>query len=154
MKVQVKHTFNVIAEVAANTFEQAKEVLRINFYTAGGLQYRTMDDELVNTWDGDAKADIAYEPVGENGEPLRYWAVTGRIPGDEEDALFQCQAACREEAIQNFNEEIWELEFSGLSSHVERAKAIKVAREATLKAYGQECFINSVVVSSTPIKVM
>lgn len=154
MKVQVKHTFNVIAEVAANTFEQAKEVLRVNFYTVGGMQYRTMDETLVNSWDGDAKAETAYEPVSDSGEPMRYWAVTGRIPGDYEDVLIQCQATCREEAVANFDKEIWDLEFSGIESGMERENAIKESRESTYKSHGQEVFINSVVVSSSPIEVM
>ena len=71
--------------------------------------------------------------------PLRYWAVSGRIPGDDEDTLHVLRAENREAAIQAFEEEI-------LSNETEEA------RENLFKAHGQLVFINSVVVSDAPIQ--
>ena len=72
--------------------------------------------------------------------PLRYWAVTGRIPGDDEDQMHTFHVATRDDAVESFKEAIW---------------ATKLDAEAgklnTHNRYGEIAYISSVVVSNTEI---
>lgn len=74
--------------------------------------------------------------------PLRYWAVAGRIPGDDEDTLHVFHVASRQEAIDAFDKAIWENE-----------KDPEVCRDSIFKEHGQTVFVNSIVASAAPIEV-
>lgn len=94
-------------------------------------------------------ASLSYHPttgLGDNdplvGE-LRYFAVTGRIPGDDEDTQRVFRVASREEAISAFQDQLWSEEDDEDGS----------ARDSVLREHGQSTFINSVVASDTPIEV-
>lgn len=71
---------------------------------------------------------------------LRYWAVTGRIPGEHEDTLYVFHVATRQEALDAFDQAIWENE-----------KDADSGRENVFKEHGQTVFVNSIVVSDSPI---
>jgi len=72
-------------------------------------------------------------------DKCRYWAVTGRIPGDDEDSLRIYHATSREEALEHFERGLW-------------ADELEDAKEATLERYGQTVYVNTVVVSDTAIR--
>ncbi|ARJ65982.1 hypothetical protein WV31_10115 [Magnetospirillum sp. ME-1] len=72
--------------------------------------------------------------------PLRWWAVTGRIPGDDEDQLRIFQAATREDALEAFAEAIWANEHDA-----------EAGRAAVIRVHGQPVFWNTVAVSDAPI---
>lgn len=80
-------------------------------------------------------------PQARNPAPLRYWAVTGRIPGDDEDQLHIFRLATRDDAIAAFEHAIWERELDS-----------EAARENVFKSHGQTIFINSIVASNAPIE--
>jgi hypothetical protein len=71
----------------------------------------------------------------------QYYAVTGRIPGDDEDSIYVVRAVSRGTAIDAFEEALWEYELD------REARQEELEREV-----GRHTFINSVVVSDTPIK--
>lgn len=73
-------------------------------------------------------------------ETLRYWAVTGRIPGSDKDVLHIFRVATREEAVDNFKEAIWETQLDA-----------EVGKISTFNRYGDIAYISSVVVSNTEI---
>ena len=77
----------------------------------------------------------------ENPTTLRYWAVTGRIPGDDEDQLFTFHLPTRYDAIAAFDRAIWDSELNS-----------ETARESVFNAHGQTVFINSIVASDAPIE--
>ena len=72
---------------------------------------------------------------------VQWHALTGRIPGDDEDMLHVCRAASRAEAVASFVEAVYENE-----ADPEQARINVKAR------YGAEIFINSVVVSDAEIR--
>jgi len=74
-------------------------------------------------------------------ETLRHWAVTGRIPGDHEDTLHVFHVATRQEALDAFDHAIWENE-----------KDAEAGRDNVFKEHGQTVFVNSIVVSDSPIQ--
>lgn len=76
--------------------------------------------------------------------PMLYWAVSGRIPGDDEDVVHLCTAATRKEAIEAFEVMIWENE-PGDDAEREEAK------ENVRKEHGTTCFITSVISSRSPM---
>lgn len=75
---------------------------------------------------------------------MLYWAITGRIPGDDEDKLYLLQAPNRDEAVALFEAAIWEDE-PGAEGFREEAK------QNVLKQHGQLVYINAVMCSQTPI---
>lgn len=80
--------------------------------------------------------------AGMNDEqPLRYWAVTGRIPGDDEDTLHTFHVATRDEAMRAFEEAMWADEPDP-----------ETGRENVRKEHDTTVFINSIVVSDTQIE--
>lgn len=81
-----------------------------------------------------------YQAAKDSGG-LRYWALTGRIPGDDEDTLYVFHVATLNEAMDAFAEAIWEDEMDA-----------EVSRDAVIREYGQPVFLNSVVVSDSPIE--
>lgn len=83
---------------------------------------------------------VAADPLTAEGEALKWYSVTGRIPGDDEDTHYTFQAADRSEAIKAFEEAIYANEPDAAAS-----------RENIRKEHGQYVFINSVVWSHTPI---
>lgn len=89
--------------------------------------------------------DICVSHARQNTEdggpaPLRYWAITGRIPGDDEEVAYTFQAATREEALEAFEQSIWENKFDA-----------EAGKEHVRKAHGQIVFVNAVLVSNSPI---
>ena len=76
--------------------------------------------------------------------PMLYWAVSGRIPGDDEDVVHLCTAATRKEAIEAFEVMIWENE-PGDDAEREEAK------ENVRKEHGTTCFTTSVISSRSPM---
>ena len=70
----------------------------------------------------------------------KYFAVTGRIPGDDEDTLHVFQATTREEALTAFEAAMW----------ANKTEA-ETGRENVFKAHGQTVFVNSIVASEAPI---
>lgn len=83
---------------------------------------------------------VAAGPMTAAGKSLKWYSVTGRIPGDHEDTQYAFQAADRTEAISAFEEAIYANEPDAAES-----------RENIRKEHGQCVFINSVVWSHTPI---
>lgn len=80
-------------------------------------------------------------PPADPVEPeLKWFAVTGRIPGDDEDACHIFNVGTRGEALAAFEEAMWEDEPDAES-----------ARESLRKEHGQTVFWNSIVCSDTPI---
>ena len=73
-------------------------------------------------------------------QPLCYFAVTGRIPGDDESSTFFFQAKSPEEARQFFEEEIWANEYDQ-----------EAAQDSVFNAHGQIVFVDAILVSSSPI---
>ena len=71
---------------------------------------------------------------------LRYYAVTGRIPGDDEDTVMVFQADDREHAIEQFKDAMW-------SGHGDEDDRASMEGE-----HGTDTYINSVLVSDTPIE--
>lgn len=100
--------------------------------------------EILRALDAE-RSDLAarletYQAAKDSGG-LRYWAVTGRIPGDDEDTLYVFHVATLNEAMDAFAEAIWEDEMDA-----------EVSRDAVIREYGQPAFLNSVVVSDSPIE--
>ncbi|MBS3912811.1 MAG: hypothetical protein KGZ70_13590 [Hydrogenophaga sp.] len=85
----------------------------------------------------------------EQGTGNRYWAVTGRIPGDEEDSILIFHVPDRKAAISAFEQEMWDAE---VQRHRMSEQQAALARKALLLQHDQVVFINSVCVSDTPIE--
>lgn len=76
-----------------------------------------------------------------SGEPkLKWFAVTGRLPGDDEDTLYVFNVATREDAIKAFEQAMYDNEVNP-----------EETRESVFKEHGQYVFVNSIVSSDTPI---
>lgn len=75
--------------------------------------------------------------------PERYWAITGRIPGDDESTTLPLTARSKLDAIQAFEDEMWADELDA-----------DAQRESLLKEHGTCVFIDSIVASSTPIEIV
>lgn len=75
------------------------------------------------------------------GDGLRYYAVTGRIPGDDEDSMYVFHVASREEAVALFTDEIYS-----------ETTCPEETRANVVKAHGQAVYINTVVVSDSSIE--
>lgn len=74
-----------------------------------------------------------------------WWAISGRIPGDDEDACFIVQTKSREEAEAAFSEMMF-----ANSLDPEEARAKGIAQSGSPLGV----YINSAVVSRTPIVEM
>lgn len=81
------------------------------------------------------------EPEEPQPAALRYWAVTGRLPGDDEDTLCVFNVATRQEAIDAFEQAMYEAEIDP-----------EETRERVFGEHGQYVFVNSIVVSDAPIQ--
>lgn len=69
---------------------------------------------------------------------LRYYAVTGRVPGDDEDVTHIYQAESRDHAVEQFKDALW----SGQSEE---------DRASMEKSEGTDTYINTVIVSDSPL---
>lgn len=100
------------------------------------LQDAAEDDGLYvsSTEDGSSGQDEA-KPN------LKWFAVTGRIPGDDEDSCHVFHLATREDALNAFADAMWEGE-------------TEIDRDSVMKEHGQPVFWNSIVASDTPITEM
>ena len=72
---------------------------------------------------------------------MNFYAVIGRICGDDEDTVLTLRADSKEEAINQFRHWMWEQDGS---SQEDRDK---------LEASDQGVFVNHVLVSSSPIAI-
>lgn len=72
---------------------------------------------------------------------VRYWAVSGRIPGDDEDVTHILRAVSRAQAEAAFGELLWDDE-----------RDAHTRRPDTIAKHGLDVFITSVVVSDSPIE--
>lgn len=88
---------------------------------------------------------VEVEPEKEiKEEPkLAFFAVTGRIPGDDEDTLHVFEAATRDEAVEAFEMAMYD---SKQNPGLEKANVVE--------QYGQAIYINAVVASASPIQEM
>lgn len=73
-----------------------------------------------------------------------FWAVSGRIPGDDEDSTYVVQARNSDEAQESFEACIWANEL-GTTEGLEKAK------DSVHRLHGQTVFINSVLSSESPM---
>ena len=75
----------------------------------------------------------------------KYWAVTGRIPGDDEDSVYLCETTSRAVAVRHFDRSIWD--------DVSTPESYRADRARCRKQYGDTTYINSVMSSDTPITI-
>lgn len=121
--------------MASDPAELVATVLR----NAGGLrrQARLANARIVIEFDENGSFRSA---IDTKSEGLKFYAVSGRIPGDDEDTTHLFQAEDREHAIEQFKDALW----SGKDEdHEDRA--------GTRDSEGTDTYINSVVVSDSPI---
>lgn len=76
-----------------------------------------------------------------NGRNLKWYAVTGRIPGDDEDTSLIFHVESREAALEAFANAMW-------------ADEKEDDREAVIREHGQPVFWNSIAVSDSPIEAI
>lgn len=81
----------------------------------------------------------------EKDTPFSYFAVTGRIPGDDEDTVFCFPAGSKAEAISAFDDAIYALRFD----HEDK---IEEARDRAYNDAGVTVFVISVMQSNQPIE--
>lgn len=100
---------------------------------------RDEDDEAIE----DADLFLTAASGGQTGEPERYWAITGRIPGDDDDTLHVVRAMDQSAAEALFADLMWDNEVGGASQ-----------REEVAKKYAAEngVFITTIAVSDYPIE--
>jgi hypothetical protein len=79
----------------------------------------------------------------------RYWAVTGRIPGDDEDSILIFHLPDRRAAIAAFEQAMWDAE---VQRHRMNEQEAAHARKDLLSQHDQVVFINTVCVSDSPIE--
>ena len=75
---------------------------------------------------------------------MLYWAVSGRIPGDDEDIVYTFRCTTKEEAMDAFKDAIW-------ANEVGSEAEINQSKEDLRKLHGSTVFINSVISSTSPI---
>jgi hypothetical protein len=75
-----------------------------------------------------------------NPKPLRYFAVTGRIPGDDEDVTHLVDAHDRKDATDQFEAALW--------ADAEDPEE----RERVEEMHGKSVYVTSVLVSDSPIE--
>lgn len=73
---------------------------------------------------------------------MSYYAITGRIWGDDEDTVLTLYADSKEEAINQFRHWMWEQDGSSQEDR------------DLLEANGEGVFINQILVSTSPIAVL
>lgn len=71
---------------------------------------------------------------------LKWYAVTGRLPGDDEDTLCVFNVATRQEALKAFEDAMYENEVDP-----------EATRKSVSAQHGQYVFVNSIVSSDSPI---
>lgn len=108
-------------------------------YTSGQLF------DNIRMTDEDPEDGIAYEGYWsisqelEAPKPSKKWfSVTGRIPGDQEDSCYVMEASDRAQAVAMFEKSIYEDDESS-------------EKDDVIEEYGDAIYINSVVCSDTQI---
>ncbi len=86
------------------------------------------------------------QSAGEGVERMSWWAITGRIPGDEEDSIHTVAATSKADAIDYFTEATWEDEEPDESRR-------KEARKNVIATHGVDIFISTVIESVFPMTV-
>jgi len=86
--------------------------------------------------------DSARATVNGQVPELRYFAVSGRIPGDDEDTTLVVEASDRDAAIALFSDELWD----GQGSVDDRQRVED--------GHGTDTYVNSIVASDHPIEVL
>lgn len=117
-----------------------------NLHAALEAWVEIADEGDLRESDDDA-LDQAKEFLSEAAKGWRYWAVTGRKHGDEEDALHVFHCADRTAAIAAFETAMWE--GNGMSEAALQAELKRVR-----KVMGSEVavYINSVCASDASIE--
>lgn len=138
MHVAVGGSSNQVVQLG----EEPEAALTANDATkAAEILIEKVGSILAGVYDENTRATIRSKMGDLLSEPkAKYFAVTGRIPGDDEDTLLVFQVATREEALAAFDEAMWENEHDP-----------EYSRESVRKEHGQTVFWNSVVVSDSPI---
>lgn len=80
---------------------------------------------------------VADFQAGERQAVLKWFCVTGRVPGNDEDGCEVFHVATREEAIEEFRFAVWDA---------------RNDRDHVLSKYGEDLYINHVLVSDSPIR--
>lgn len=83
------------------------------------------------------------KPTPQATPALRHFAVSGRIPGSDEDTLLTLQAVNREEAVERFTNSLYDLEADPDAS-----------RRNVLEAFSELVYITSVAASDSPIELV
>lgn len=83
------------------------------------------------------------KPTPQATPALRHFAVSGRIPGSDEDTLLILQAVNREEAVERFTNSLYDLEADPDAS-----------RRNVLEAFSELVYITSVAASDSPIELV
>jgi hypothetical protein len=97
----------------------------------------------LQTAEGRSPQDWVIKPLPSAAPALRHFAVSGRIPGSDEDTLLTLQAADREEAIERFTNSLYDLEADPVAS-----------RRNVMDEFGDLIFITSVATSDSPIELV
>jgi len=119
-----------------NLDKATAHVVRQIGYLLSGIS----NSEILNSLRATVGNILTAKSNGQHSESLMKWfAVTGRIPGDDEDSCLVFQDVSRGGAIESFEQAM----FEGKPSE---------ARDNVFNEHGASVFINSVVVSNTPIE--
>lgn len=78
---------------------------------------------------------------------MKHYLVTGRMCGDDEDTAKSFQAESRDEAINYYVRDMWELE---LTSFCDPRERLNLRQQAD--GIGEGVFVNGVFVSDSPIE--
>ncbi|MHB0927734.1 MAG: hypothetical protein ACYC3W_02265 [Candidatus Nanopelagicales bacterium] len=92
---------------------------------------------------GGSRQYWAIKPMPQAAPMLRHFAVTGRIPGDDEDTLLTLQAVDREDAVDRFTNNLYDRETDPETS-----------RRNVMEQFGEPIFITAVAASDSPIELV
>lgn len=92
---------------------------------------------------GNGVVEIEPEKEIKEKPKLAFFAVTGRIPGDDEDTLHTFEVTTREEAVAAFE----------IAMYADMYKA-ELTKSSVVEQYGQAVYINAVVASASPLHEM
>jgi len=97
----------------------------------------------LQTAEGSSPQGWVIKPLPSAAPALRHFAVSGRIPGSDEDTLLTLQAADREDAMERFTSSLYDLEADPAAS-----------RRNVMDAFGDLIYITSVAASDSPIELV
>lgn len=117
----------------------SNEVLQDAFVDMNTEEVSTFDDKTCNQCGKHFHTAAEVEIDVPDEEVLEFYAVSGRICGDDEDTTLVIKAASRQAALDEYTETMWSLD------------GTPQADRELLEANGEGVFINSVVKSKTAI---